>query len=372
MIPLSRPYFDEDELNEVKKALDSRWVADGPTVKQFEADICAYLGCKYAIAVTNCTSALHLAIMATVKQRASEILVSDFTFPATGHAVMYAGHTPRFIDIDSADYNIDIWQIEDKIIPGVTKAILLVHTFGQPCPMVAIQKIAKQYGLIIIEDAACALGAKHNDQFVGTIGDVGCFSLHATKSICTGEGGVVVTNNEEIAKEVRHLSRFGMTSSWTRHNETIFNVPSFTDLGYNYKMSDITAAVGIAQLRKLDKIIAKRESLAEIYDDLLSKFDLIRTPFDTFAEHIYQSYNCLVDPGIDRNKLIDLMREKGIQTSIGTYASHIQPVYKSQDKCPVSLDVFNRSLRLPLYYELTEAQQLEVVKQLKECFKILC
>ena len=353
-IPLLRPYFDSEEIEEIKKVLDSGWVTQGPKVKEFEDKITEYLGVKYAIAVTNCTSALHLALLSIDVKEKDEVLVADYTFPATGHVVLYCGAKPVFVDVDLKTYNINSELIKEKITDK-TKAIIPVHTFGQPAEMDAIMEITEDYNLKVIEDAACALGAKYKNKYAGTIGDIGCFSFHARKGVTTGEGGMVVTNNKNLAEKIRKLSVFGMTSAWDREKSDRFFIPEFTELGYNYKMSDITAAVGAAQLRKIDKIIERKRALAKYWDEKLQEIESIASPYvSENVKHIYQSYIALVDKRINRNKLIEILMKKGIQTQIGTYASHIQPVYNSNQKCPNSLNIFNRSLALPMYYMLEE------------------
>lgn len=353
-IPLLKPYFNSEELEELKKVLDSGWVSQGPKVKEFEDKIVEYLSVKYAIAVTNCTSALHLALLSTGVKKGDEVLVADYTFPATGHAVLYCGAKPVFIDIDLRTYNINPNLIEEKI-SDKTKAIIPVHTFGQPAELDEIMKIAEEYNLKVIEDAACAFGAKYKNKYAGKIGDIGCFSFHARKGITTGEGGMVVTNNKNLAEKIRNLSVFGMTSAWDREKSDKFIIPEFTEVGYNYKMSDITAAVGVAQLKKLDKIIERKRELAKYWDEKLREMEFIEPPYvSENVKHIYQSYIALVDKHVSRNKLIETLMKKGVQTQIGTYASHIQPVYNSKDKCPNSLEIFNRSLALPMYYMLEE------------------
>jgi len=353
-VPLLRPYFDSEELEEIKKVLDSGWVSQGPKVKELEDEIAEYLGVKYAIAVTNCTSALHLALLSIGVKRGDEVLVADYTFPATGHAVLYCRAEPIFVDIDLKTYNINPESIEEKITER-TKVIIPVHTFGQPAEMDKIMEIAKDHNLKVIEDAACALGAKYKDKYAGTIGDVGCFSFHARKGITTGEGGMVVTDDKNLAEKIRNLSVFGMTSAWDREKNTEFIIPEFTELGYNYKMSDITAAVGVTQLKRLEKIIERKRALAKYWNEQLQEIEFIEPPYvSENVKHIYQSYVALVDRHINRNKLIVTLMKRGIQTQIGTYASHIQPVYNSNQKCPNSLEIFNRSLALPMYYMLRE------------------
>lgn len=354
-IPLAKPYFDSEELREVQKVLDSGWVARGAKAEEFESKIADYLGIKYAIAVTNCTSALHLSLLSIGVKEGDEVLVADYTFPATGHAVLYCRANPIFVDIDLKTYNINPDLIEEKITDK-TKAIILVHIFGQPAEMDAIMKIAGKHNLKVIEDAACALGAKYKNKSAGTIGDSGCFSLHARKGITTGEGGVVVTNNGNLAEKIRSLSVFGMAqAAWNRESRNRPIIPEFTSVGYNYKISDITAAIGVAQLRKLEKIIEKKQSLAKYWDEKLRKIESITPPYvDENVRHVYQSYVALIDKRIDRDKTIEKLMEKGVQTQIGTYALHIQSAYNSKDRCPNSLDIFKRALALPIYYAMEE------------------
>jgi perosamine synthetase len=370
-IPLAKPYFDSEELDEIKKVLDSGWVTQGPMVKELEEKTANYLGVKYAIAVNNCTAALHLALLSIGIKNGDEVLVSDFTFPATGHSVLYCRATPVFIDVKLDTYNIDPEIIEEKIT-NKTKAVIPVHTFGQTAEMDKIIKIAKDYNLTVIEDAACAFGAKNKNKYAGTIGDIGCFSFHARKGITTGEGGMVVTNNKNLAEKIRHLSIFGMASAWDREKSNKFIIPEFTEAGYNYKMSDITAAIGVAQLRKLGKIIERKRELAKYWDEKIHEIELIEPPYvGENVKHIYQSYVSIVDRRINRNRMIEMLMEKGIQTQIGTYASHIQPVYNSKDKCPNSLEIFNRSLALPMYYMLHEKDIDMIVLSLKKVMEEL-
>lgn len=351
-IPLTRPYFDQEELDEIKGVLDSGWVAQGPKLQEFESNVAEYLGVRHAIGVTNCTAALHLALLTLGIDPGDEVLVADYTFPATGHAVMYCGARPVFVDIDPRTYNLDPDLIEENITPK-TRAIIPVHTFGQSAAMDEILEIANDHGLAIIEDAACALGARYRGRYAGTIGDVGCFSFHARKGITTGEGGMLVTDQDDIAEKARHLAVFGMTTAWDREKGGKFTIPEFTDLGYNYKMSDITAAVGVAQMRRLDTFTERRRELAHTWDTHLDGIDGITKPFvDPNVEPVYQSYVALVDPGVDRDRLIETLMIEGIQTQIGTYASHIQPVYRSRNQCDRSLDVYHRAIALPLYVTL--------------------
>lgn len=354
-IPLLRPYFDSEELEEIQNVLNSGWVSKGQKAEEFEAKVAEYLNVKYAVAVMSCTAALHLSLLSIGVKEEDEVLVADYTFPATGHSVLYCRAKPRFVDVDPRTYNIDPGLLEEKVTDR-TKAIIPVHTFGQPAEMDGIIDIAKKYNLAVIEDAACTFGATYKNRYAGTIGNIGCFSFHARKGITTGEGGMVVTNDRKLAEKIQRLSVFGIVSAWDREKKTTFTIPEFTELGYNYKMSDINAAVGVAQLKKLPYIIKRKQLLARYWDEALESIDLIKPPYvSTTVTHIYQSYVALLDRRINREKVVEALMKEGVQTQIGTYASHAQPIYHSQDVCSYSLDIFRRSLALPMYYTLQES-----------------
>lgn len=364
-IPLMRPHFESEEIDGILEVLKSGWVSQGLKSKEFETMASKYLGIEHSISVTNCTSALHLALLALDIGSGDEVMVADYTYPATSHSVLYCGAKPVFVDIKPDTYNIDPSAILKKITSR-TKAIIPVHTFGQTADMDELLNIASQHDLKVVEDAACAFGARYKDKHAGTIGDIGCFSFHARKGLTTGEGGMIVTNNETLARKMRKLSVFGITAAWEREETDEFFVPEFTEVGYNYKMSDITAAVGVAQLNRLDKIVQRKQELASYWDEKLDKIESIQSPITLpHNHHVYQSYVALLDRGINRNKVIQKLRKNGVQAQIGTYASHIQPVYKSQDKCPSSLDVFQRALALPFYYDLKEEEIDYSVEKLK-------
>ena len=372
MIPLFKPYLDDDELNEIKSVLDSRWLTQGPKVKEFEKMISEKLGIKHVIACSSCTTALHLALASVDVQCGHEVLVADYTFPATGHAVMHCQAEPVFVDIDIQTYNLDLKDAKTKLTK-FTKAIIPVHTFGQSAEMDEIIEFAKDNNIYVIEDAACAFGSKYKGQMVGTIGDIGCFSFHATKGITAGEGGCVVTNNDKIADRIRSLFTFGSQkhASWEREKNNNFIIPTFTSAGFNYKMSDIAAACGVAQMRKLDRIITKKRELAKYWDNKLENIPYITAPYvRSYNYHNYQGYCTLVDNCIDRNSVIQSLKNKGIGSQIGTYSSFIQPAYGSYYECPVSLDIYNRALRLPLYYDLTIDEIDIVVSELKKILEV--
>ena len=372
MIPLFKPYLDEDELSEIKSMLDSGWLTQGPKVKKFEKMISEKLEVKNVIACSSCTTALHLALASVGVGFGDDVLVADYTFPATGHSVMHCQAQPIFVDVNTKTYNLDLTDAKVKLTK-FTKAIVPVHTFGQSAEMDEIMKFAENNNLSVIEDAACAFGSKYKGRMVGTIGDVGCFSFHATKGITSGEGGCVVTNNDEIADRIRSLFTFGSQkhASWEREKNNNFIIPTFTSAGFNYKMSDISAACGVAQMRKLDKIITKKRELAKYWDNKLENIPYITAPYvRSYNYHNYQGYCTLVDDCIDRNMVIQSLKNKGIGSQIGTYSSYIQPAYDSYFECPVSLDIYNRALRLPLYYDLTIDEIDIVANELRKILEI--
>jgi len=356
MIPLAKPHFGIEELIEISKVLDSGWVSNGPKVREFEDKVSDLLKVKNSIALTSCTAALHLSLLALGIKEDDEVLVADYTFPATGHSVLYCGAKPIFIDVDPKTYNINPDLIEEKIT-SKTKAIIPVHLFGQLADMKKICKIAKNHNLFVIEDAACAFSSEFR-----LTGDIACFSFHARKNLVTGEGGMAITNDSFISNKVRKLLNFGSYSQ--------LNLSVFDELGYNYKMSDIIAAVGVIQLQKIDKFTSKKRELAKIWDEVLEQVDYISSPYSD-GSHVFQSYVTILDEQINRNEVIKKLKENDIGSQIGTYASHIQPVYMSRYNCPVSLDLYNRTLALPLFYDLTESLINEVSecleKILKEC-----
>jgi dTDP-4-amino-4,6-dideoxygalactose transaminase len=368
IVPLSRLWIDKNELKEVKKVLDTGWLTKGPKNTELEKLVSEYLGIKHVICTSSCTTSLHLALVSLGIKSGDEVLVADYTYPATGHSVIYCGATPVFVDVNEKTYNIDYNDMKKKFNKEKTKAIIIVHTFGQSCDMNKIMKFANKYNVPVIEDAACALGSKYKGTFCGTIGKIGCFSMHATKGVSSGgEGGLLVTNDDEIAAKARSLGAFGLRSTYEREISKEFNIPVFESIGFNYKMSDVAAAVGIAQFKKLDKIIKKKNALARYWNKKLKEIDYINSPYVKKGNvHNYQGYSCLVNSNIDRNKLIQLLKDNGIQTQIGTYSSYIQPCYNNEnDNCVVSLDVYSRSIRFPLFYKMSRKDIDYIIEVLK-------
>lgn len=362
-IPLTRPSFGKEELKEVEKVLNSGWVAgQGPESKKFSEMIKNQIGVKHALPLNNCTAALHLALLALGVKEGDEVLVSDYTYPASAHAILYCGAKPVFVDVKLDTYNMDPDDLKRKITDK-SKAIIVVHLFGLMAEMDKIMEIAKEHSLKVVEDAACAYGAKYKGKFAGTIGDISCFSFHARKNATSGEGGAAVTNNDGYAEVMGSLSCFGIESAHARSKSDEIVLPEFNILGYNYKMSDINAAVGFVQLQKYREMLKKKRSLAEYYIKKLGKIRHITPPAsakDCF--HVYQTFNCVLDGTIDRNKLISRLRSEGIEANIGTYSCHMQKVYNTAQKCPTSRYLYEHSMALPFYADMAKEDVDHVIK----------
>ena len=364
MIRLTVPDIGKEEIEAVNRVLESGYLVQGKMVEQFEESIRKYVGTKYAIAVSSGTAALHLALLALGIEPGDEVIVPDFTFPATANVVELVGATPVFMDIDLATLNIDV-NLIPQAISDRTKAIMPVHLFGQPADMKPILDIAEKNNLFIIEDATCALGAEYRGMKCGSIGHVGCFSFHPRKVITTGEGGMVVTDNEEIAEKVRSLRNHGMVTNQKGN--------MFAMAGFNYRMTDFQAAIGVKQLKKIDDIIYTRKRIAKLYDQLLANRNWIEIPMTIAdANHTYQSYVVMINKqGNARNDIIKYLKDKGIETSIGTYALHQLEFYQNKydyqiKDFPHSQEAYKNSLALPIYSSLMDNQIEFIISALRD------
>ncbi len=277
-VPITRPWFDDQEASAVAAVLESGWVSQGPRVEEFEATFAAYVGARYAVATSSCTTALHLALIAGGVRPGDEVLVPTFTFVATANAVEYCGARPVFVDVDLETFNIDPALIEAKITAR-TRAIIPVHLFGLPADMDPILEIAERHALVVIEDAACGVGSRYHDRHVGTVGLAGCFSFHPRKIITTGEGGMLVTDDAALAARVRSLRSHGAeVSDLERHAGNGTRLPAFSEVGFNYRMTDVQAAIGLAQMAKLEGVLDSRSELARRYDAALQGVPGLRIP----------------------------------------------------------------------------------------------
>lgn len=369
-IPLTKPYFTKDEEKEVIQTLRSGWIAQGPKVEAFEKEIADYIGVSYAVATSSCTTALHLALLLLGVRPGDEVIVPSFTFIATPNSVLYVGATPVFADVDRRTYNIDPKDILRKITAR-TRVIIPVHQVGLAAPMEEILTIAKKHDLFVIEDAACALGSRINGRHVGTFGEIGCFSFHPRKSITTAEGGMLVTNDKEIAHKARVLRAHGMSvSDRERHESKTFIDETYDVLGYNYRMSDIHASLGLAQMRKLNIILKKRAKLAARYAQQLSDIPYIIPPTAPKGyTHTFQSYVVRLreDAPISRETLMARLLQKGVSTRIGIKASHLEPLYRKWHVRLENTEVLARIIiTLPLFAAMTESEQDYIIDSIGE------
>lgn len=319
-IRLVKPDIPEEALHRVSEVIKSGHLVQGEYVKKFELALQDYLGTQNAIVVSSGTAALHLSLMALDLQSGDEVIVPAFTFPATANVVEVVGGKPVLVDITLDDFCIDTTQIE-KAITNRTKAIMPVHEFGQPAEMDGIIAIAKKYRLEVIEDAACALGAEFNHKKVGTFGRLGCFSLHPRKMITTGEGGVVVTDDDILAERVRSLRNHGLSSSG--------NGFDLIYAGLNYRMTDVQAALGLSQLGAIDTFAQAREQVAQMYQERFAGINWIKTPlcFEK-RKSIYQTYHLLLDEDIKRDALVASLKQEEIETNYGAYALNCLTYYQ--------------------------------------------
>lgn len=371
-IPLQRPYFDSLEEKAVAQVLRSGWVTQGPRVAQFESLVCKYTGAKYAIATTSATSALFLSLHVLGIGKGDEVLVPSFSFIATTNVVVHTGATPVFVDIDPKSYNLDADNVERLITPK-TRAIIAVDQVGLPCDLDKIYKIAKAHKLYIIEDAACALGSKYKGRPIGSFGEFVCFSFHPRKLITTGEGGMILTNSKKYADKLRILRHQGMSvSDIVRYKSNKIIHESYPVVGYNFRMSDIQAAIGIEQMKKLPKILKKRVYLANRYTKSFSKSKNIIPPYIPHSyTYNFQSYVIRLRPNkiITRDNLRQKLLNEGIATQIGIMSAHLEPPYKKMYpklSLPETEAASRQTITLPLYFQMTEKEQNFCIEKILE------
>jgi perosamine synthetase len=361
MIPITRPFLGEEEVAAAADVIRSGWLSQGERVGEFETAVAHYVGASHAVAVSNCTTALHLSLLAAGVGAGDEVICPSFSFIATANAIVHTGARPVFVDIDPQTYNVDPELVEAAITPR-TKALMPVDQIGLAADVLVINAIADRHGLKVVEDAAPSLGAMIGSRRVGSMSDLTCFSFHPRKSITTGEGGVITTDDDTTASLLRRLrSHAASTSDLHRHKSGTTQFEEYRELGYNYRMTDIQAAIGIVQMRKLDSILAERRRLAARYAELLSGCEWLDVPFeppDRF--HTYQSYCIRLRSELQRDAIMADLASQGIATRRGVMAIHQEPFYR--DLCPdVSLPITERcsaeTLLLPLFPGLTDDEQ---------------
>jgi dTDP-4-amino-4,6-dideoxygalactose transaminase len=328
-IPLSDIDLDDEEIEEVTKVLKSKWLSMGPVTQQLEEEFANYLGIKYAFGVSSGTAALHIAHKVSGIKEGDEVIVPSLTFVATANSVLYCGAKPVFADITSLDdFNISPDDILEKITDK-TKAITVVHYGGYPCDMDAIMEIANDHDLKVIEDAAHAPGAEFKGKKCGAIGDVGCFSFFANKNLVTGEGGMIVTNDDSLTEKIRIIRSHGMTTlTWDRHKGHAHSY-DVIDMGFNYRINDLASALGLVQLGKLEENNKKREKIVEEYRKRLKAIPDISIPFENHkGKSSYHVFPVLLSEDISREEFIERLKEKGIQTSIHYPPIHLFTYYR--------------------------------------------
>jgi perosamine synthetase len=372
-IPISLPSMGQEEWEALREPIFSGWVTQGPKVKEFEQQFANRHSVEYALAVSNCTTALHLALLAVGIEPGDEVIVPAFTWVSTANVVRYCFAVPVFVDIDLETFNIDIEKIAEKVT-SKTKAIIPVHLFGLCADIPAIKK--RFPNLKIIEDCACAAGSALNGVPAGGLGDIGCFSFHPRKSVTTGEGGMLTTNDKALGEVMDKLRNHGASISEEQrhHGPQPYILPAFEMVGYNYRMTDLQGAMGVVQLNKLDKFIYERDKWAKFYQDELKEVKWLSTPkVPEGFKHGWQSFVTLVDESIaphKRNAIMQILLDKGISTRPGTHAVHMLDVYAEMyslkpEDYPNAKAANNLTIALPLHNRMSDEDYAYIVETIK-------
>ncbi|MFC2097382.1 DegT/DnrJ/EryC1/StrS family aminotransferase [Bacteroidota bacterium] len=362
-IPLIKPFINQEIKDKVLEVLDSGYLTEGPVTHEFENKFAKYVDAKHAIAVTSCTTGLEIAIRVLNIGPGDEVIVPDYTYPATASVVPIVGAKAVIVDVNRQSMLIDYDAIEKAITPN-TKAIIPVSGFGNPLDYEKLNIIKQKFNLYIIEDAACSIGAEYKGEKVGVQADISVFSLHPRKFITTGEGGIITTDHDNWAEWMNSYKHFGMDMFGRSREGVQFNI-----IGTNYKLSNIQAAIGLGQLEQIDILLSKRIELANNYLRLLKDIKGVQIP-ETIAngKHSYQSFCVFVE---NRNEIMANMKEKGIEVQIGTYSLHMHKAFNNHPLVELKGDMnnsrwcFDRTLTLPLFNELTEEEQEYIIKELK-------
>jgi perosamine synthetase len=367
-VPFSKPYLRGDEGDAVSEVIASGWVSQGPRVRAFEAAFAERVGAAEAVATSNCTTALQLALHVSGVGPGDEVIVPSMSFIATANSVWSVGGTPVFADIDPDTYNLDPESAERAITPR-TKAIMPVHQLGLPAEMDAFLALGERYGLEIVEDAACAIGALYKGRQIGSLGPLACFSLHPRKVITTGEGGMIAVSDPAVAARLRQLRQHAMDiSDLARHGARDVVIESYPERGWNFRMTDMQAALGLCQMEVLDDILAARARLAERYTAAIESMPFVEPPREPdYAERTWQSYAIRLTPDapVARNELMRLLLLDGIPSRRGVMAIHTEGAYAGVDVDLPHTDAASaESLMLPLFAGLTDDQQDHVIARL--------
>lgn len=369
-LPYALPDVSEEEILEVVDTLRSGWITKGPKTINFEKQFAEYVGAKHAIAMNSCTAALHVALVAAGIGEGDEVITTPFTFAASANIIIHAGAKPVFVDVDPVTYNIDPAKIEAKITPR-TKAIIPVHYAGQTCDLDPIKALAEQYNLFLLEDAAHAVYTTYKGKLIGGIGDATAFSFYATKNLCTAEGGMLTTNNDELAEKARVISLHGMSkNAWNRYAKGGSWFYEIEFPGFKYNMTDIQASMGLVQMKRLESMQKRREEIAKRYNEHFATMPEIIQPQESgLGRHAWHLYAIQVNDDlltIDRNKFIEELGNANIGTSVHFIPVHLHPYYREtfgtgEGDLPVAEKIFSRLISLPLYTRMSDGDVEDVL-----------
>jgi perosamine synthetase len=371
-VPITKPSLGEEEARAPYESIKSGWVTQGPKVAEFEKAVAAYVGAKHGIATTSCTTGLHLALATAGVGPGDEVIVPSFTFIASANAILYTGATVVFAEIDPRTYNIDPSDIEHRITKR-TKAIMPVDQIGLSCDMDPINAIAKKHGIDVVEDAAPTIGSEYKGRKVGSNAHQSVFSFHPRKVITTGEGGMITTDDDALAARARKLRAHGMSvSDLDRHESDRVIIEEYKELGFNYRMTDIQASIGLVQIRRLPELLRIRIEKAHRYDRELPAIKGLEIPYvPPYATHMYQSY-CLrltKDCRLDRETLMTNLLRRGISTRRGVMASHLEKTYTDRIgrvSLPITEEATEHTMLIPLFATMTDEEQTYVIDALRE------
>ncbi len=374
-IPVAKPYLTDDEARYAAETILSGWVTQGPRVQEFEAQFAAYVGARAAVAVSSCTTALHLALLVAGVGAGDEVICPSLSFIATANAIMYTGATPVFAEVRAETYNLDINDVARRLTPR-TKAVILVHQIGLPGDLAAFQEFCAAHGLKLIEDAACAVGSMYRGQKIGAHSDLVCFSFHPRKVITTGDGGMITTSNVQYAERLRWLRQHGMSvNDRARHEARTVVIEDYVEIGYNYRLTDIQAAIGVRQLAKLDWLVQERRAIAQRYLDAWRDLDDLRLPSEPDGcVTNYQSFSVYLPPTcrVSRDELMQRLLDRGIATRRGIMNAHRTTAYRRLFPAlalPISEDASDRSILLPLYVPMSHAEIEYVIQTVRNVLR---